>query len=71
MSEQETVREVMTLGADGRMTIPDKVRRITDLINKKAFCTVENYGRDKILIIIESRWTPSARTGPGRDFIKT
>ena len=69
MSEEETVRETMTLGADGRMTVPDKVRKKTDVYNKKAFCTVENYGPNKILITIESRWIPG-HSGPGRDVVE-
>ena len=69
MSEGEVARATMTLGADGRLTIPDEVRKKTDIYNKKAFCTVENYGQNKILITIESRWTPG-HGGPGRDYQK-
>lgn len=64
----ETVRETLEIDKSGRNTIPDSIREVTDLQGKKAYCQVENYGNNKILITILQRWTPNDT--PGRDVIK-
>lgn len=70
MSETETVRDTVTIQTDGRMTIPDEVRKAVKIYGQKAFCQAENYGPDKILLTIMSRWTPNPRTkGPGKDIV--
>lgn len=69
MSETKTVRDTVTLQADGRMTIPDEVRKAVNVYGQKAFLQVENYGKDKILITVLSRWSPTNR-GPGKDVVK-
>jgi bifunctional DNA-binding transcriptional regulator/antitoxin component of YhaV-PrlF toxin-antitoxin module len=65
----ETVRETATIQPDGRTTIPDAIRKAVNIYEQKAFCQVENYGKDKILLTILSRWTPTKR-GPGKDVVK-
>lgn len=53
----------MTIQTDGRVTIPDKVRKALKLEGMKAFCAVENYGEDKILLTVLSRWEPNKNEG--------
>jgi bifunctional DNA-binding transcriptional regulator/antitoxin component of YhaV-PrlF toxin-antitoxin module len=65
----EQVRETVTVQADGRMTIPDLIRKAVDVYGKKAFCEATVYGKDKILLTVLSRWQPNKRA-PGRDVIK-
>jgi len=70
MSKVEVVRDTVTIQADGRMTIPDVVRKAVNIQGQKAFCQAENYGKDKILLTIMNRWTPNPRTkGPGKDIV--
>lgn len=57
-NEEETVRAVLTVLEDGRLTIPRSVRKIVGIDERKAFCQVENYGKDKILLTILNRWQP-------------
>lgn len=54
-------RKTCEVGADARMTIPEAVARGADIKHKKAFCQAENYGKDKILLTILSRWEPDKR----------
>jgi len=64
------VRDTITVQADGRTTIPDSVRAARGIKGKKAFCQVETFGKDKILLTIMSTWTPNPkRKGPGRDVL--
>lgn len=70
MPEEEKVRETVTIQADGRMTIPDIVRKATNIYGQKAFCQIENYGKDKILLTILNRWEPPKTKGPGKDMVK-
>jgi len=55
-----TERDVVTVQADGRMTITDAIRKATGIDGKKSFCQLEVYGKnkDKILITILNRWDP-------------
>lgn len=69
MGETSIIRETSELGVNGRITIPDKVREAVDVKGKKAYCQIENYGKDKVLITILNRWQPSHR-GPGKDVVK-
>lgn len=57
----ETVRETCEIGTDGRNTIPNAVQRAVNIKGKKAYCQVENYGENKILFTILSRWEPNKR----------
>jgi bifunctional DNA-binding transcriptional regulator/antitoxin component of YhaV-PrlF toxin-antitoxin module len=66
----EQVRETVTIQADGRMTIPDIIRKAVDIYEQKAFCEVSVYGKDKILLTIMSRWKPPASKKPVRDVPK-
>jgi len=65
----EPVRETITVQADGRTTIPDKIREHLQIKGQKAFCEIETYGKDKALIRVMSRWKPNKR-GPGKDVVK-
>lgn len=70
MTETETVRDTVTVQADGRMTIPGDVRKAVGIYGQKAFCQAENYGADKILLTIMNRWTPPKnKRNPGKDII--
>jgi len=70
LTESEIVRDTVTIQADGRMTIPDGVRKAVNIQGQKAFCQAENYGKDKILLTIMNRWTPNPHTkGPGKDVV--
>lgn len=64
----ETVRDTVTIQLDGRITIPDEVRKAINIYGHKAFCQIENYGENKILLTVLSRWTPTHRT-PGKDMV--
>jgi bifunctional DNA-binding transcriptional regulator/antitoxin component of YhaV-PrlF toxin-antitoxin module len=66
----EQVRETVTIQADGRMTIPDIIRKAVNIYEQKAFCEVSVYGEDKILLIVISRWKPPATKKPVRDVPK-
>jgi len=55
----EVVRETITVQADGRMTIPDKIRKALNINQQKAFCEIETYGKDKAVIRVMSRWAPN------------
>jgi len=68
MSETETVRDTVTIQLDGRVTIPDEVRKAVNIYGQKGFCNIENYGKDKILLTVLSRWKPTNRT-PGKDMV--
>jgi len=64
----ESVRETITVQADGRTTIPDKIREHLQIKGQKAFCEIETYGEDKALIRVMNRWTPPTRRG--KDMVK-
>jgi len=64
----EVVRDTLEISKTGRCSFCPAIRKITDIQGKKAFCQVENYGKDKILITILQRWTPTDT--PGRDVVK-
>jgi len=68
-SETEIVRETLEIAEDGRTTIKETIRKAVDIVDKKAFCQIENYGKDKIVITILSRWQPTRR-GPGKETTK-
>jgi len=70
MSKTETIRETCEMELAGRIVIPYTLRQALNLLNVKAYCQVENYGEDKILITILRRWVPSKK-GPGKDVVKT
>jgi bifunctional DNA-binding transcriptional regulator/antitoxin component of YhaV-PrlF toxin-antitoxin module len=70
VTEQVRVREIVTVQADGRMTIPDVIRKAVDIHEQKAFCEVSVYGKDKILLTIMSRWKPPISKKPVRDVTK-
>jgi len=69
LSETEIVRETLEISEDGRTTIKENLRKVLDIDGKKAFCQIENYGKDKIVITILNRWVPIKR-GPGKDVVK-
>lgn len=54
----EPARDTVEIQADGRTTIPVSVRKEIDLMGKKAWCQVENYGKDKVLLTILNRFEP-------------
>jgi bifunctional DNA-binding transcriptional regulator/antitoxin component of YhaV-PrlF toxin-antitoxin module len=58
MSE-ETVRDTITVQADGRTTIPNSVRVAVGIDKQKAFCQVENFGKDKFLVTVLTKWMPN------------
>jgi len=67
----EVVRDTVTIQADGRMTIPDGVRKAVNIQGQKAFCQAENYGKDKILLTIMSVWEPpKTKRNPGKDILE-
>lgn len=67
----ETVRETITVQADGRTTIPDKIREYLQIKGQKAFCEIETCGKRGALIRIISKWAPSKKgTRPGKDVVK-
>jgi hypothetical protein len=67
---KETVRDTITVQADGRTTIPDSVRVAIGIDKQKAFCQVETYGKDKFLVTVLTKWMPNPqRKGPGRDVL--
>ena len=55
----EPVRETITVQADGRTTIPEKIREHLEIKGQKAFCEIETYGKDKALIRVMTRWAPN------------
>jgi hypothetical protein len=60
----EVERDTVEIQADGRTTIPVSVRKVVDLMGKKAWCQVENYGKDKVLLTIMNRFeAPKANKG--------
>jgi len=65
----EVIRETITVQADGRTTIPEKIREHLQIKGLKAFCEVQIYGKDKALIRVMSCWAPTKR-GPGKDVVK-
>jgi len=70
MSEVEPVRETGTIQPDGRTTIPDKTRKALGIEGLKAFFEIETHGRDKAVIHIMTRWTPSKRGRLGKNVVK-
>jgi hypothetical protein len=46
---------------DGRITLPWAIRKKANVINRKAFCQVENSGKDKILITVLHRYGLNSR----------
>jgi len=68
MSETEPIRETITVQADGRTTIPDKIRERWGIKGLKAFCEIETVGKEKGFIRVMNRWTPTKR-GPGKDVV--
>jgi bifunctional DNA-binding transcriptional regulator/antitoxin component of YhaV-PrlF toxin-antitoxin module len=70
MSEQtETIRDTLEIGEDGRLTIKEPIRKALNIQDQKAFCEIETIGKDKIVIVILRRWSPTHR-GPGKDVVK-
>ncbi len=57
----EKIRETCEGGADGRITIPAKIQHAVNIKGQKFYCQAENYGKDKILLTIMSRWAPDKR----------
>jgi len=60
---------IRPISENGRLTVPEVVRRALDIHNRVAFCEIETYGTDKAVLRIMSRWSPNRRT-PGRDVVK-
>jgi bifunctional DNA-binding transcriptional regulator/antitoxin component of YhaV-PrlF toxin-antitoxin module len=72
MAEQvEVARETAEINARGRTTIPKCVRKAIGLLDKKAWCQFENYGKDKIVITIMNRYEPPQANKGIRSQIKT
>lgn len=46
---------------DGRTTLPNAICKEADINGKRAFCQIEMYGKDKMLLTILSRWSPNLR----------
>ena len=53
----EVVRETITVQADGRTTIPDKIRKALNINQQKAFCEIETLSKDKAVIRVMTRWS--------------
>jgi len=69
MPEDEAIRETITVQADGRTTIPDKIREHLKIKGQKAFCDITTFGPNKALITVMSRWIPNKRS-PEKDVVK-
>lgn len=64
----EQIRETAQMQADGRICIPRDILKALDVLNKKAWCECETYGKDKILITVLSKWMPPEKnSSPTRD----
>jgi len=68
-TKDEHARAQGTIQADGRLCIPDSILNTLDIMDKKAFVDIEIYGKDKIVVTIIGKWTPSKRS-PGKDVVK-
>jgi hypothetical protein len=66
--EPEIVRDTLEIGTDGRLTVQEPIRKVVGIFGMKAYCQIENYGKNKILITILNRWKPT--DGPGRDVVR-
>lgn len=66
----ETVRETATVQADGRVTIPDAIRKAVNIYQAKAFVQAEAYGKNKILLTVLTKWEPPKTKSPYRDVAK-
>lgn len=62
-------KEGAIIRLDGRTTIPDAIRKAVNIEGLKAICEVENYGENKILLTILTRFKPTKRN-PGKDVVK-
>lgn len=54
----ERVHQTMTLQKDGRSTVTGDIRKAVNIEGKKAYCKVQEFGKDKVLLTILHRCDP-------------